>query len=197
LVGPRPRSWPRTVLLLLGAALIALLAWVIVRLPQAIPPEPLAQGLIAGAPKLDTGGLPAEKRALLERGAYLYRTTSCLFCHGASGAGGNSISWKPFGTLYVRNITSDPETGIGAWTDAQVARAIRSGVSRHGRQLHWQGMIWDLLSNIDEEDLRAIIAYLRTLPAVHQAIPSSRAPAADDCEVYTFYTRGPFEPGCP
>jgi len=196
LVGPRPRSWVKAVLLLSGAALLALLAWLLVRLPQAIPPEPLAQGLISGAPKLDTRGLPPEKSALLERGAYLYRTTSCLFCHGVSGVGGNSISWKPFGTLYVRNITSDPETGIGAWTDAQVARAIRSGVSRHGRQLHWQGMIWDLLSNLDEEDLRAIVAYLRTLPAVHQAIPSARAPAADDCEIYTFYTRGPFNPGC-
>ena len=116
--------------------------------------------------------------------------------NGDRPVGGSSISWKPFGTLYVRNITSDPETGIGAWTDAQVARAIRSGVSRHGRQLHWQGMIWDLLSNLDEEDLRAIVAYLRTLPAVHQAIPSARAPAADDCEIYTFYTRGPFNPGC-
>jgi hypothetical protein len=55
-------------------------------------------------------------------------------------------------------FTADPQSGIGAWTDAELARAIRSGVSRDGRQLHWQGMTWDQLSNLEEEDLRAIVA---------------------------------------
>lgn len=80
--------------------------------------------------------------------------------------------------------------------DAQVARAIRSGMSSDGRQLHWQGMTWDLLSNLDEEDVRAVIAYLRTLPPVRKAVPSARPPAPDDCEVYTFFLRGRSSPGC-
>src|SRR5438874_2932965 len=54
LVGPRPRSWVKAVLLLSGAALLVVLAWLLVRLPHALPPEPLGQGLMSAAPKLDT-----------------------------------------------------------------------------------------------------------------------------------------------
>jgi mono/diheme cytochrome c family protein len=193
--GPAPRRRGRALLIGVAVAVLALLAWVIVQLPQIIPAEPLVQGLFASSPRLDVSRLPAPQAAMAERGAYLYNTTSCFFCHLGDGSGGNKISWKPFGTLYVRNISSDRETGIGDWNDAEVARAIRSGVSRHGRQLHWQGMIWDLLSNLDEEDVRALIAYLRTLPPVHKAVPSPRF-AADDCDVYGFFLRGNAEPGC-
>jgi hypothetical protein len=73
--------------------------------------------------------------------------------------------------------------------------AIRSGVSRDGRQLHWQGMTWDQLSNLDEEDLRAIVAYVRLLPPVNRAVPLPHPPAADDCETYTFYFEKSNHPG--
>ena len=100
------------------------------------------------------------------------------------------------GTLWTRNITSDNETGIGRWSDAEILRAIRSGVSRNGYQLHWQGMIWDHASNWDEEDLRAVIAYLRTMPAVKNQVPMDRSPAPDDCEIYTFWTSPSHQQGC-
>ena len=112
---------------------------------------------------------------------------SCAFCHGGNGSGGLKASWRPFGTLWVRNISSDPETGIGKWSDGQIARAIRSGVRPNGQALHWQGMIWDHLSNLDEEDVRSVVAYLRTLPPVVKEIPASRPPAQDDCQIYTFW----------
>ena len=134
---------------------------------------------------------------MVKRGRYLFQVTSCAFCHGNDGRGGNKISWKPFGTLWAKNITSDRETGIGTWSDKQIARAIRSGVSHRGGQLHWQGMIWDLLSNMDEEDVRAVITYLRTLPPIEKKIPQARPPAEDDCVVYTFFVRGDMsQPGC-
>jgi len=79
----------------------------------------------------------------------------------------------------------DP-TGIGGWSDGQIARAIRAGVSRDGRALHWQGMTWDHASNWDEEDARALVVYLRSLPPVRHAIPAPRPPAPDDCVVYSF-----------
>ncbi len=100
------------------------------------------------------------------------------------------------GTLWTRNVTSDRETGIGGWNDAQIARAIRSGVRRDGHMLHWQGMTWDHASNLDEEDIRALIAYLRVLPPVRTQIPTDRGPAPDDCEVYTFWTTKSNNPGC-
>ena len=98
--------------------------------------------------------------------------------------------------LWVRNITSDLDTGIGTWSDAEVERAIRSGVSRDGYPLHWQGMIWDHLSNWDEEDMRAIIAYVRMLPPVKNKVPADRAPAPDDCDIYTFWTSASTTYGC-
>jgi hypothetical protein len=57
-------------------------------------------------------------------------------------------------------------------------------------------MIWDHLSNFDEEDVRALIAYLRTLPPVRQAIPPARSPSSDDCDTYTFWTVRSDTPGC-
>jgi hypothetical protein len=57
-------------------------------------------------------------------------------------------------------------------------------------------MIWDLASNWDEEDLRSIIAYLRTLPPVSKEIPSARPPAGDDCDKYTFWIKESDRPGC-
>jgi mono/diheme cytochrome c family protein len=193
---PPFRRRGRALLLALAIGLVVLLAWLIVSLPQIVPPEPLAQNVMASVVRPNTAAMPPARAALVERGAYLFKTTSCFFCHGSDGSGGNKISWKPFGTLYARNLTSDRETGIGAWSDAQVARAIRSGVSRDGRQLHWQGMTWDLLSNLDEEDVRAIIAYLRLLPPVHKPVPPAHPPASDDCDVYSFFLRGDPTPGC-
>ena len=106
------------------------------------------------------------------------------------------MSWVPFGTLWTRNISSDQATGIGAWSDPEIARAIRSGVSRDGRMLHWQGMIWDHASNWDEEDIRALTTYLRHLPPVQRAVPPARPPAPDDCAVYTFWVTPSETPGC-
>jgi hypothetical protein len=57
-------------------------------------------------------------------------------------------------------------------------------------------MIWDHLSNLDEEDLRALIVYLRALPPVSKEIPATVSPAANDCEEYTFFLVDSWTPGC-
>jgi mono/diheme cytochrome c family protein len=175
-----------------GALLFVLSQWPSIR---NMPPDPLVKAVNAGDVKPDTRNMPAERARMVARGHYLY-SVSCAICHGGDGSGGTSISWKPMGTLWTRNITAHPQVGIGAWTDAELERAIRSGVSRDGRQLHWQGMTWDQLSNLDEEDLRAVVAYLRTLPPVNRAVPLPRAPAVDDCETYTFYLEKSDQAGC-
>ncbi len=89
-----------------------------------------------------------------------------------------------------------PASGVGAWSDAQIARASRAGVSRDGRALHWQGMVWDHASNWDEEDIRALTVYLRALPPVRRAVPAPRTPTPDDCSVYTFWVTPSTVPGC-
>jgi hypothetical protein len=64
---------------------------------------------------------------------------NCITCHSAGGrhsfAGGVAVH-TPFGTIYSTNITPDPDTGIGRWSEAAFRRALRDGVSRDGRQLY-------------------------------------------------------------
>ncbi len=175
-----------------GGLLYALSQWPAI---PGMPPDPLVKAFNAGEVMPNTGGMPAGRARMVERGRYLY-SVSCALCHGTDGSGGIPISWKPFGTLWTRNITSHPQAGVGAWTGAELARAIRSGVSRDGRQLHWQGMTWDQFSNLEEEDLRAIVAYVRLLPPVGRAVPLPRPPASDDCQTYTFYLDKSDQPGC-
>jgi mono/diheme cytochrome c family protein len=74
----------------------------------------------------------------------------------------------PFGTVYATNITPDVKTGIGGWTDAQVVEAIRSGRRPNGERLipvH----PYTTFNGMAEPDLKALVAYLRTLPAVNRA----------------------------
>jgi len=198
---PAGRRAPRRLLSWLGLVGLGLLfgiGAVLYELPllTVIPAEQIAAGATAGIPEPDQTRLGPERGALAARGRYLYTVSSCALCHGNDGSGGLKVSWRPMGTLWTRNISSDSATGVGAWSDAQIARAIRSGVSRDGYQMHWQGMIWDHASNWDEEDVRALIAYLRSLPPVSYRVPPDRPPAPDDCEVYTFWTSASQTPGC-
>jgi mono/diheme cytochrome c family protein len=194
--GPRPgiRATVTVFLLLaiVGGLLYLLSQWPSIR---GMPPDPLVKAVNAGGVTPDTHGLSPERVRMVERGHYLY-SVSCAICHGTNGSGGTPISWKPFGTLWTRNITAHPRAGVGDWTDRELGRAIRSGVSRDGRQLHWQGMTWDQFSNLEEEDLRAIIAYVRLLPPVDRLVPPARPPAADDCTTYTFYLQKSDQAGC-
>lgn len=90
--------------------------------------------------------------------------------------------------------------GIGAWSDAEIARAIRSNAARDGRPLHRQGMPRDHFSNWDEEDIRSIVrsivAYLRLLPPVAGRVPSNAPPSGDDYKAYTFWVHKARETGC-
>ncbi|MGQ0569279.1 MAG: c-type cytochrome [Armatimonadota bacterium] len=127
-----------------GLLILGLIGWAVYALPalRIIPPEQIADAVTGSIPRLDRAEFaPPEQRALAERGRYLFTVASCAFCHGNDGAGGSKISWTAFGTLWVRNITPDEPTGIGRWSEADIARAIRSGVTPDGRALHWQGMI--------------------------------------------------------
>lgn len=202
---PGVRVRPRRTRILRGAGIfgffvVVLIGWMLYELPflPIIPVKQIVAGATGGGPpRPNASAFPSDEQATLaERGRYLYAVSSCALCHGGDGAGGLKISWKPMGTLWVRNITPDPNTGIGRWTDQQIARAIRSGVSADGRALHWQGMIWDHASNWDEEDVRALIIFLRTLPPVRRQIPAPRPPASDDCDVYTFWTVPSQTSGC-
>jgi mono/diheme cytochrome c family protein len=127
--------------------------------------------------------------ALVARGEYLANhVTVCIDCHSTRdfshfsgppdpntfGKGGDKFDHSlgfP-GTFYARNITSDKETGIGAWTDGEVYRAITKGVSKNGNPL-FPVMPYKSYSQMKTEDAYAIIAYIRTLAPIKHNVPQS------------------------
>lgn len=126
----------------------------------------------------------APKSAVLERGKYLMEgVVACGSCHMARGdkgqplpekglSGGMVFDEPPFRAV-VPNITPDPETGIGKWTDAQLAKAIREGV-RPDKRLIGPPMPIGFYRHLSDDDLAAIIAYLRAQPPVKMAQPKSK-----------------------
>lgn len=129
---------------------------------------------------------------VIERGHYLTRIMDCGGCHTPGAltgqpdtsrllAGSDIGFGTPAGVVYPQNLTPDPDTGLGRWSDAEIARAIRQGVSRDGRAL-LPVMPWPSYSALTEPDTAALVAYLRTLPAVRthalaRAAPGQTPPA--------------------
>jgi mono/diheme cytochrome c family protein len=90
------------------------------------------------------------------------------------GAGQNMNLMKGFpGKVYAPNISPDPETGAGTWTDDQLARAIREGVGHDGRAL-FPFMPYQDFRALSDEDLASIIVYLRSIPPVHMQQPPTQ-----------------------
>jgi mono/diheme cytochrome c family protein len=123
----------------------------------------------------------------LARGKYLAENVvGCMDCHSSHrddlfgwparpetyGQGGFTFDQKlgvP-GVVQAQNITPDIETGIGAWSDGEVLRAMREGVAKNGRAL-FPMMPYESLRNMSDEDARSIVVYLRSLPPIKHAIP--------------------------
>ena len=78
----------------------------------------------------------------------------------------------PQGIFVSRNLSSDPETGLGRASAAQIAEAIRDGRGLDGRFLNLWGMPWMYLHRLSADDAEAIASYLKSLPPVHNAIPA-------------------------
>lgn len=88
-----------------------------------------------------------------------------------AGAGTNTAFAGPWGVSFTANLTPDPETGLGRWTPETFVAAIRNG--RHegqGRPI-LPPMPWPMYRNASDEDLRAIFAYLQSIPKVRNRVP--------------------------
>jgi mono/diheme cytochrome c family protein len=143
----------------------------------------------------------AEQDAV-SRGEYLVRAGGCFSCHTVAGeeklAGGRALA-TPFGTFYSPNITPDPETGIGRWTDAEFLRALREGVRPDGAN-YFPVFPYPSFTGITDGDALAIKAYLFSLPPVHRenrphdvAFPFSWRFLQTGWKLL-FFTSGPFQP---
>lgn len=108
---------------------------------------------------------------VIARGEHLAVAAGCVTCHTAAGGqplvGGRALA-TPFGTFYSPNITPDPQTGIGRWTDAQFLRALREGVRPDGAN-YFPVFPYPSFTGMTDGDALAIKAYLFSQPAVRQA----------------------------
>ena len=157
------------VILVLGA--ITAVGWEVVLGPKARP---------VTARKFDATD------ARLARGKYLTDIAPCFHCHSehdlskpeyprveAKKGAGWAMPIPALGAPVAPNITPDPETGIGAWTDDEIARAIQEGVDKNGRAL-FPVMPYMNFRNLADEDVASIVVFLRTLPPVRNPLPLTK-----------------------
>ncbi|HEY6966019.1 MAG TPA: cytochrome c [Burkholderiales bacterium] len=139
-----------------------------------------------------------------KRGEYLAKAGGCVGCHTAEGekavpyAGGRALK-TPFGTFYGPNITPHPTAGIGRWSEADFARALREGLRPDGAH-YFPAFPYPSFTRITDADVRDLWAYLRSLP------PNARASQEHDLKFpfrwrflvlgwkWLFFTPGPFAP---
>ena len=151
-------------------------------------PEEYINGEAAMAPPVDGIADPAV-RALAERGRYVLLTSDCTGCHVTPGpqgpmpdmylAGGRRFTTNLHGAVVSRNLTPDRETGLGQRSDEDVKRVLRSGVYPDGRPIPHNAMPWAQFSNWNDEDLHAVVVYLRHIKPVRHQIPPPAAGVAD------------------
>jgi mono/diheme cytochrome c family protein len=119
--------------------------------------------------------------AVVARGHYIVRSLApCAACHGdpkqiAAAEAGQDVPLCggyefaiPPGNFYVRNITPDPETGLGNVPAKAIARSLRTGVGHDGRVL----LPFMEFQNLSDDDLVAVVSYLKSQPPVHNPIPA-------------------------
>jgi len=121
----------------------------------------------------------------VERGRELAQV--CAHCHspvertgrilpGMKFAGGLKMQLSVWDTVVTKNLTSDKETGIGSYTDDELIRAVTRGIRRDGSRMLPFPMGWTAYAHWTDADRKALVAYLRTLPPVHNAIPPRVSP---------------------
>jgi mono/diheme cytochrome c family protein len=157
--------------------------------------RPAMAPILASAPQTFAPELIAKGEALAG-GGY------CAECHTAKGgkvfAGGYPMQ-TPFGVLYSTNITPDPETGIGLWSEAAFARAMHEGVARDGSHL-FPGFPYDHFTKLSDDDVRALYAYFMTRPSVRAPALANTIPFPFGIRAFQagwkllFFRSGRFEP---
>lgn len=140
--------------------------------------------VIRAAPQITA---PMDKETIA-RGEYLFKySLNCWNCHGSQGShspdepqgGGLEFDMTGigppggFGYIYAPNITPDLETGIGAWTDGELVRAIREGLDKEGHTL-FPIMEAEWWSGLSDADVLALVAYMRSLPTVRNEVPDGQ-----------------------
>jgi mono/diheme cytochrome c family protein len=125
--------------------------------------------------------------AEIARGKYLVTIAGCNDCHTPGYffgnpdmtrfLGGSDVAFEMpgLGAFVGPNLTPDPETGIGKWSAEEIVTALQTGMRPDGRQLA-PIMPWHAFANLTKEDVSAIAAFLKSLPAVDHKVPDPVGP---------------------
>ncbi|HEX6259917.1 MAG TPA: hypothetical protein VFZ51_04620 [Woeseiaceae bacterium] len=145
-----------------------------------------------------------EDREALARGRYLVELLGCGACHTDGALLGeanmerwlagsrvgiaytNPMEYERPGIVFPPNITPDEDTGIGTWSDREIAAAVRTGSGRHGKGrivvMPWQGY-----SKISDNDMMAMVGYLRSIEPVNFRVPENVPPGRRTSEQYVHF----------
>ena len=166
--------------------------------------EQLQHAGVVNAPAPVGGQFAPADRDVVERGRYLVALLGCGACHtngafegapdvGKALAGSRTgIAWtnpldkKYPGIVFPPNITPDEKTGIGLLTDAQVANAIRAGSASHGKR-RLKTMPWQGYALLTDDDVDAIVAYLRAIPAIEHKVPAAVSPGQKSSRSFVYF----------
>ena len=144
----------------------------------------------------------ARAESQIDRGKYLVVLASCNDCHTpgfflgkpdmSKYLGGSDVGFEipGLGVFAGRNITPDKETGIGSWTDEQIATAITTGKRPDGRELA-PIMPYHAFSYMTKDDVAAVIAFLHSIPPVNNKVAGPFKPG----EKVTIFTYRVLPPG--
>jgi len=166
--------------------------------------EELDATTVVDAPNPIPGSFAPENLYQVARGKYLVELIGCGACHtdGAlegvpdfnKALAGSSIGiayTSPLGAeepgiIYPPNLTPDEKTGLGLWSDQQIEQAIRVGVGRHMDRkiviMPWQGY-----TKMNEEDVTAIVAYLRSIKPVNHKVPDEVQPGEKSKHPFVYF----------
>ena len=147
----------------------------------------LALALLVGWQAYTTAAAPPGQAGDAARGKTIANIAGCWGCHGQNLAGyrdggpqeqpesapyGEAFG-GPFGLVTAKNLTPDQETGIGKWSDTDIEKALREGKTPDGEQLY-PIMPYPNLAGLSDQDMHDLIAYLRSVPAVKNAVPENK-----------------------
>lgn len=166
--------WKRVLLMALCAIVVFIVGagtWLFARKPATAEPADIQ---VALTPER------------IERGRYLFHHGfECVGCHSERDFSRFNAPVTPGGLakgfvfpdqmglpgrVVAPNLTPDPETGLGQWSDGEIIRAIREGIGRDGRDL-FAFMPYAAYRQMGDEDVQALVAYLRSIPAIRNPLP--------------------------
>lgn len=166
--------------------------------------EELTPVTIMDAPLPDPVRGDGRDAARIARGKYLVELLGCGSCHTDGALVGmpdhtlrlagshigiaysDPLREKNPGVVYPSNLTPDPDTGLGKWSDTEIRQMITSGIDKHGRR-KLAIMPWPAYARLDKEDAGAIIAYLRSLAPVAHKVPANVKPGKPAVQPFVYF----------